>query len=238
MLNILRRQAGAWWIKVLLITVALSFIIGFGILGSVRDKDTSWYVAKIGDTIITADDFTTLYYREMEALREKYGDDLTEEDIAALDLKRTILETEIERLLILREAQRLEIPVSDDEVADVIANTTIFRENGEFNYELYSEILRYNGLSELQFEGMIREDLMSQKLKDVVYDSVKITDEEAVSLLAPLGVNAEIFDDADPNTREFLLSQALGIKKYQEYDQYLDDLMAKSEVIINEDYLE
>lgn len=238
MLNILRRQAGAWWIKVLLITVALSFIIGFGILGSVRDKDTSWYVAKIGDTIITADDFATLYYQEREALREKYGDDLTEDDIAALDLKRTILETEIERLLILREAQRLEIPVSDSEVADVIANTTIFRDGGEFNYELYSEILRYNGLTELQFEGMIREDLMSQKLKDVVYDSVKITDEEAVSLLAPLGVNAEIFDDADPDTKEFLLSQALGIKKYHEYDQYLDDLMVKSEVIINEDYLE
>jgi len=238
MLNILRRQAGAWWIKVLLIAVALSFIIGFGILGSVQDQDTSWYVAKIDDTIITVDDFTTLYYREMEALREKYGDELTEEDVAALDLKRTILETEIERLLILREAHRMEIPVSDSEVADIISTTIYFQENGEFNYELYSEILRYNGLTELQFEEMIREDLMSQKLKDVVYDSIKITDEEAVLLLAPLGIDTTTFDEADPDTREFLMSQALGIKKFQAYDQYLDDLLAKSEVIINEDYLD
>ena len=238
MLNILRRQAGSWWIKVLLIAVALSFIIGFGILGSVQDKDTSWYVAKIDDTIITVDDFTTLYYREMEALREKYGDDLTEDDIAALDLKRTILETEIERMLILREAQRLQLPVSDSEVADVIADTVYFQEDGEFSYELYSEILRYNGLTELQFEGMIREDLISRKLKDVVYDSVKITDEEAVLLLEPLGVNYTTFEEADPDTREFLLSQALGIKKYRAYDEYLDDLMAKSEIIINEEYLE
>ncbi|MBN1881182.1 MAG: SurA N-terminal domain-containing protein [Deltaproteobacteria bacterium] len=238
MLNILRRQAGAWWIKVLLIAVALSFIIGFGILGSVQDKDTSWYVAKIDDTIITVDDFTMLYSQEIETLKEKYGDDLTEEDIAALDLKRTILETEIERLLILKEARRLELPVSDSEVSDIIANSVIFQDGGEFNYELYSDILRYNGLNELQFEEMIREDLMSQKLKDVVYDSVKITNEEAVLLLGPLGVDMTIFDEADPDTREFLLSQALGIKKYQAYDTYLDDLIAKSEIIINEEYLE
>jgi peptidyl-prolyl cis-trans isomerase D len=238
MLNILRRQAGAWWIKVLLIAVALSFIIGFGILGSVQDKDTSWYVAKIDDTIITVDDFTALYYQEMEELREKYGDELTEEDISALGLKRTILESEIERILILKEAQRLELPVSDDEVAEIIADTGIFSEGGEFNYELYREILRYNGLTELQFEEMVREDLMSQRLKDVVYDSIRITDEEAVLLLEPLGIDMMTFDEADPDTREFFLSQALGIKKYQAYNQYLDDLMARSEVIINEQYLE
>jgi peptidyl-prolyl cis-trans isomerase D len=238
MLNILRRQAGAWWIKALLIVVALSFIVGFGILGSVRDPDTDWYVAKIDDTIITIDDFTTLYFQEMEALKEKYGDELTEEDVAALGLKRTILETEIERIIILREAHKMNLPVSDSEISEVIANITYFQDGGEFSYDLYSEILRYNGLSELQFEEMIREDLISQKLKDVVYDSVKITDEEAILLLAPLGVDTTTFEEADPDTREFLLSQALGIKKYQAYDKYLDDLMAKSEIIINERYLE
>jgi len=238
MLNVLRRQAGAWWIKVLLIAVALSFIIGFGILGSVRDPDTSWYVAKIDDTIITEADFRVLVNNELEALRDKYGDDLTQEDIAALDLKRTILESEIERLLILREAHRLDLPVSDDEVAEVIAGITYFQEGGEFSYQLYLEILSAIGLNEMQFEDMIREDLITQKLKDLVYDSVKITDEEAVLLLAPLGVDMTVFDEADPDTKEFLLSQALGIKKFQTYDQYLDDLAAKSEIIINEQYLE
>ena len=57
MLSYMRNNAGSWLIKVLLFGVALSFVIGFGILPTMRDEEGGGVVvAQVGERRITRDE--------------------------------------------------------------------------------------------------------------------------------------------------------------------------------------
>jgi peptidyl-prolyl cis-trans isomerase D len=238
MLNIMRRHASSWWIKVLLIAVALSFIVGFGILTTFREDDRDRYVAKVDDTIITPDDFSNAFLRELEILREKYGEELTDEQIENLDLKWTVLNSQIDTILELKYARKLNIPVSNEEIAELIAMTPYFQENGEFSYDLYTQVLRYNGLSEAQYESLVREDLTIEKMRNVIRDSVKVSDREVLSVVQSQGLSIESLDELTPDDREYYTRTALAIKKFQAYGKFLNRLYSKADIDINTSYLE
>ena len=238
MLNIMRKHAGSWWIKVLLITVALSFIVGFGILTTFREDDRDRYVAKVDTTIITPDDFSDAFLRELEVLREKYGEELTDEQIKNLDLKRTVLNNQIDTILELKYARKLNIPVNNEEIAELIAMTPFFQENGEFSYDLYTQVLRYNGLSEAQYESLVREDLTIEKMRNLVRDSVKVSDREVLSVAQSQGLSVESLDELTPDDREYYTRMALAIKKFEAYGKFLNRLYSKADIDINTSYLE
>ena len=238
MLNIMRKHARSWWIKTLLIAVALSFIVGFGILTTFREEDRDRYVAKVDDTIITPDDFSTAFYRELEEFREKYGEDLTDEEIKELDLKRTVLNNQIDTILELKYARKLNIPVSDETIAELIVLTPYFQESGEFNYELYTQVLRYNGLTEAQYESLVRDELTIEKMRNVVRDSVKVSDREVLSVIEFQGLEIESLDELTPDDMEFYTRTALAVKKFEAYGKFLNRLYSQADIDINTSYLE
>jgi peptidyl-prolyl cis-trans isomerase D len=238
MLNIMRKHARSWWIKTLLIAVALSFIVGFGILTTFREEDRDRYVAKVDDTIITPDDFSTAFYRELEEFREKYGEDLTDEEIKELDLKRTVLNNQIDTILELKYARKLNIPVSDETIAELIVLTPYFQESGEFNYELYTQVLRYNGLTEAQYESLVRDELTIEKMRNVVRDSVKVSDREVLSIIEFQGLEIESLDELTPDDMEFYTRTALAVKKFEAYGKFLNRLYSQADIDINTSYLE
>lgn len=238
MLNIMRKHARSWWIKALLIAVALSFIVGFGILTTFREEDRDRYVAKVDDTIITPDDFSTAFYRELEEFREKYGEDLTDEEIKELDLKRTVLNNQIDTILELKYARKINIPVSDEAIAELIVLTPYFQESGEFNYELYTQVLRYNGLTEAQYESLVRDELTIEKMRNVVRDSVKVSDREVLSMIEFQGLEIESLDELTPEDMEFYTRTALAVKKFEAYGKFLNRLYSQADIDINTSYLE
>ena len=62
MLSYMRRNAGSWMIKVLLFGVALSFVIGFGVLPTLRDEEgLGGVVAQVGDRRITRGEWDLAY---------------------------------------------------------------------------------------------------------------------------------------------------------------------------------
>ncbi len=238
MLNIMRKHARSWWIKALLITVALSFIVGFGILTTFREDDRDRYVAKVDDMIITPDDFSSAFLRELEALREKYGEDLTDEEIKGLDLKKTVLNNQIDTILELKYARKLNVPVSDEEIAELIALTPYFQENGDFSYELYTQVLRYNGLNEAQYESLVRDELIIEKMRNIIRDSVKVSDREVLSVIEFQGLDVGNLDDLTPDDREYYTRTALAIKKFEAYGKFLNRLYSQADIDINTSYLE
>ncbi len=78
-LDIMRKHASSWWIKAILIAVALSFVIGFGILNRMENDNPSRYVLKVGDTVVTPDEFNDLMMTEQRNYFQKYGTEMSEE---------------------------------------------------------------------------------------------------------------------------------------------------------------
>jgi peptidyl-prolyl cis-trans isomerase D len=236
MLDIMRKSASKWWLKALLLTVALSFIVGFGILSSVDVDDPNRYAAKVGNTIITHTEFQKALENQILALKEKFGDALTDEDIKTLNIENSVLNEEINRVLTIEEARRLNVPIADEEIRDMIKTIPYFNKDGQFNFEQYRNVLKNNRLTEAGFEALIRNDIMIQKLNLIVKDSAKVMDEDIVMLAKLNGMTAEEYDALLPEEKETIAMSALMQKRIKVYDNFINELRAKTEIVINEEY--
>ena len=235
MLDILRKHARSWWIKAILIAVALSFVIGFGILNRMDSADRSRYVIKVGDAIITPDEFSELMTRSEQEYYMNRGVEMSDQD--RINLQDSLINDRIDRTVEVKEANRLGLKVSNTEVADIIATEPAFQNNGEFDYDIYARFLEYQGFSERMFEENVREDLLVQKLKDIVFDSVKVSDDEIVEVAQSQGLIATTVDEMGPDERDYIGSLALAVKRFSVYRKFLDSLKAQEEIDINETYL-
>ncbi|MDD5097489.1 MAG: SurA N-terminal domain-containing protein, partial [Candidatus Omnitrophica bacterium] len=80
-----------------------------------------------------------------------------------------------ERLILLREAEKRRLSVSDQLVIDTIQKAVYFQKKGVFDDRTYNEILRYVfRLPPRTFEEQLRQNLILAKLYSQITDNVKI----------------------------------------------------------------
>lgn len=232
MLNLMRQHAKSWWIKTLLIVVALSFVIGFGILSSL-ETETKTYVAIVGDHTIDYEDLSQAIRKYYEENREYLGDDMTDEEVQ--EIENLVLNNIIYEILETTEARRLNIPVSNDEVRDEIYRTPYFLDEnmGGFNYELYSYLLRANGLTEQEYEAIVREEILLTKFRSLIKDSVCISDEEILMYVIAMVKDITSLDELTPDERENYYKLTLSIKRIDFYNQFILNLYKNTDIEIN-----
>ncbi|MBI3312420.1 MAG: SurA N-terminal domain-containing protein [Candidatus Omnitrophica bacterium] len=125
-----------------------------------------------------------------------------------------------ERLILLTEARRLGIRVSDQEVVEEVQKIPLFQtKEGQFDRAGYETIVRYSlGATSRAYEEEIREDLAIQKLFDRVVGTPTLSEQEILEgfrrretqiqvnylLLPQYGLAQEIADAArsDPSQME------------------------------------
>jgi peptidyl-prolyl cis-trans isomerase D len=87
-----------------------------------------------------------------------------------------------DRIIILDEAKKNRIKVSNQEVIGAIKNHPIFTRGGVFDHKLYQYILAYNlGLSPRSFEEMARDNLAIQKFNEMLTKNITASEEDARS---------------------------------------------------------
>lgn len=172
MLNILRRKKGAWWIKVLLLGIAASFIVGFGafmyigrLLGKKAPEDV---VIKVNDYEITVAEFYNNMRETERRYKELLGDNF-EKFASREQLKNIVISQFVTRALLLSEAKRLGITVSDEQLRNSIASFKAFQdENGKFRLELYERVLARYNMTPSGFEEGHRTDLLVDNMRDFI----------------------------------------------------------------------
>jgi peptidyl-prolyl cis-trans isomerase D len=166
------------WTLFLVIAV---FILGFVFWsGSSSDPNRGGQiVARVGNERITAVEFDRQYRAMVERYRQMYQGNFSPELERALDLPRNVLDQMIERMLRLEAAHRLDLHVSDQELADKIVTLPFFQDNGQFiGREKYEKMLRSNGILPERFEEEMREDMLLEKYSGLVKASVVVPDTE------------------------------------------------------------
>jgi peptidyl-prolyl cis-trans isomerase D len=168
-------------LKWTLFAVIAVFILGFVFWsGSGSDQNAGGQiVARIGNERITAVEFDRQYRSMVERYRQMYQGNFSPELERALDLPRNVLDQMIERMLRLEAARRLDLHVSDEELAQKIVTLPFFQENGQFiGREKYERMLRSNGILPDRFEEEMREDMLLEKYAGLVKASVVVPDSE------------------------------------------------------------
>lgn len=178
MLSYMRRNAGSWLIKAMLVGVALSFVIGFGILPTLREGDPGFVVAEVGDRRITRGQWDAAYENMLRFYQQMYNDQLTQEMIKQMRLRETALDNLITRALEQQEAARLGLQVSDDELQGRIRSLPYFQRNGVFDRDVYLRVLSRNQLTPDAFENDQREQMLLERLHQFVRGAVKVTELE------------------------------------------------------------
>ena len=175
MLNLMRKNAGTWLIKILLGAIVLVFV--FWGVGSFRDRDAGRVAIVNGDPIMV-EEYNETYNRLVEQMKQKYGSRLNDETLKMLQVKKQTIDQLIEKKLLLNEAKRLNFQVGDEELSSTIRAIPAFMDNGNFDSRRYRAVLSQNRLTPESFEIKQREFVLMDKVRYLVSGSVKVSDSE------------------------------------------------------------
>lgn len=176
MLDYMRKHASSIIIKIILGVVILAFVLYFGFTGGGRGGGE--VVAKVDGLSIRGREYTRAYREMVERYRALLGNQLTDEMLEKMDIKKAVLDDLIERALLVVEARNLGLKVSSQELRDAIVTFPLFHENGQFNPALYRMYLSSVGQTAGEFEEQLREQILIRKLTGLLLSSIKISDDE------------------------------------------------------------
>jgi peptidyl-prolyl cis-trans isomerase D len=175
-LDLMRRHARSWLIKVALGGIIIVFIFWYGWSGPTHQSRS--YAAKVNDTVISLDYFGTIYNSEQEKLRLRYKGSLPPDLADKLNLKKEVIERLVSQALLVQEAERLGLTVTDEDLATDIRSNPGFNRNGVFDDRIYKEYLNAVKLKPAFYEDMRRQELLAEQVVRLLTDSVKMDPEE------------------------------------------------------------
>ncbi|MDH3572918.1 MAG: SurA N-terminal domain-containing protein [Desulfobacteraceae bacterium] len=227
MLRLMRKQAGSWLIKILLGAIVIVFI--FWGVGSFRSQ-RGGRVALVNGDQITMDDYRETYNNLIEQFRRRFGNNLDEDMLKQLQVKRQALNQLIDNKLLVQESKRLKFRVSEKELTDAILNITAFQRDGMFDSRLYRNILDRLRMTPEAFEVAQKNAMLIDKLRTLITSSAKISDQEALEWYN--WVNASVNIDTvffDPNRYKDIHPSDEEIKTFFENhnEKYTTEAMVK-----------
>jgi len=180
MLDVMRSNAKSSLIAIIFGAIIITFIFSFGRGSSgFRTRTPETWAARVNGDLITASDFAQAYssrFRQMAAMRGgKYTTDNAKQD----NLKKETLKGLVDQELVAEQAGELGIVVSDGEVADAIAKSPQFQQEGKFDFDYYKRLVENGyGMSVPRFENAWRRDMLRAKVVQAVLTGANVSDDE------------------------------------------------------------
>lgn len=177
MLDFMRKKKNSWIIKAFFAVIVLTFV-GFGVDMSQRRNSQDSIVAEVDGISIGSQEYAGLYNQQLAYYKGLFKDKMDDETLERLNIGQSVLDSLISKALILGEAKRNRLRVSDREVQDKILKTPNFHQDGVFDMEYYQAILIANRLTPEDYEAGVEEQLLIEKMRSKALSEVSVTDED------------------------------------------------------------
>jgi len=135
-------------------------------------------VATVNGMEIKVNEFERAYSNIINFYRDQFRGQFSEEMAARLKLKENALDALIQSRLVLLEAEKMNLMVSDQELAENISKRPEFQKDTKFSSSLYQNYLRFSRISAKDFEDGQRKSLLHEKLEGVIKASTQISETE------------------------------------------------------------
>jgi peptidyl-prolyl cis-trans isomerase D len=176
----MRENASGWIVKILFGIIIVVFVFAFGMSGMETGQDP--ILATVNDQIITRAEFEDAFQRAAEGLRNA-NPDVTTAQLQDPQFKQIVLGELVNSRLLLHEAARLGISASDEEVFAAITRQSFFwNQAGAFDRNIYLAALRSIRMTPAQFEANFKNEMIANKVKDMVRKTAAATPEQARQL--------------------------------------------------------
>jgi peptidyl-prolyl cis-trans isomerase D len=170
----------SWILWVVIGLFVLFVFVDFG--SGVRNRNAGGgnTAATVGSRKVTITEFQRQYQQLEQLYGQIYGGQLTPEVAKQLQLPMQALSRAVNEQVLLAEAERLGLKVSDEELRDKILEQSVFvDEKGNFiGDDKYRQILAANKYTEASFETEMRNQILREKLNDALRNGIFIGDDE------------------------------------------------------------
>ena len=163
MLNALRRNAGSWVVKVLLLLLVVSFAI-WGIGDVFYGDSQNPTVATVGDAEIQASELADAFNRAVANLQRQFGPQFDRERAIQLGVMQQALQDLIGQRLISLRASDMGLFVPDDALRTLVFEDPVFHTGGRFDRSRFDQLLRASGLSEEAYLASLRQQIVRAAL--------------------------------------------------------------------------
>ncbi len=180
MLNLIRKHADSWMIKSILWLIVFAFVgtifYSWGMGG--RSGGRSGVIATVNGEKILLNEYDQSFNNLINYYRSQFKGQFSQDLIEKLDLKNTALDGLIQKKILLAEAKKYNIQVSDQELTSKIKENPSFQKADSFDPSLYKNFLNFNRISAKEFEDSQREIMLLQKIEQVIKSNTKISESE------------------------------------------------------------
>jgi peptidyl-prolyl cis-trans isomerase D len=211
-----------WVLRGIIGILAITFVISLGWWGSEENKEHT-VVAEIDEEVISVDEYRRVYKNMSRFYRQMFKDRFDEKRFP-----KEVIDLMVEERLWIREANRMGVKASDEELRESILKMPGFQKEGVFNAEIYRRVLAAERLTPEKFEEQHRETLLVAKAKKIVSQSAVLTPSEIAEMEAKMILPGDIDQE-----KEMLLSQ----KKEKAVRSYILSVKQKSAILIKEELL-
>ena len=225
------REGSPWVIKVVILVIAITFVIGMGWYGYEASQPNA--VASVGPYTIDKQE----YLRAKQRYYRFYRDQLKQEDVKDETIQQLALDGLITNKSWRVLADEFKLSVSPQELHDAIVNQKDFQKDGVFNPEYYQRLLAANRTKPHEYEEQRREELLIEKARLLVSEATTLTPAE---LQEVKDLNArQTLEGTEPDLKVFeqIKMQFLLQKKQRAMQAFQATLRARSDITIHEELL-
>jgi len=144
-------------------------VLGLGGFGVTSFSGGVTEVGRVGDAVISADDYARTFQNQVRTVSEQFGQQLSTQDALAFGLDRRVLQDLVARAAMDNEAATVGVSVGDEVVATELISMDAFKGvSGSFDREVYSFQLDRLNQSSTEFENGLRGDVTRDLLRGVI----------------------------------------------------------------------
>ncbi len=176
----MRKNIKSLSIMLWLVVIAFigSAIIGGALTGRSGPSERQGVIAWVNGKPISNTTFENRYRTTYGWYKQIYGDNLTRDMIENLQLPQNTLNQLTQEALLIQEAQKHNLYVSDEELIRSIQDMSQFQSNNQFNPEIYQNTLSRIRMSPEEFEEQVMEGLLVDKIEHLIKQTVRLSDQE------------------------------------------------------------
>jgi len=182
MLDQLRANKGGIITYVFLFAIIIVFVVSFGPgsfdKGCNASRGGPAWAAKVNGQEVAAADYEQSYANLLRNFQAQAGPSFSRELAEQLGLPGMAMNQVVERTVLLQEAKRQGLSVSDEELAKTIAAVPSFQVGGKFDKEGYQRAVAASYGTAERFERKVREDLLVQRLVSALRETIKVPEAE------------------------------------------------------------
>ncbi|BCA80297.1 peptidylprolyl isomerase [Desulfuromonas sp. AOP6] len=181
MLDLIRKKKKSAIVKLVFWAIIATFVGTIFLVWGKGDDgrdETPTIAISVNGTDISYTEYQNAYNDLYQLYQNIYREQFTPALEKQLGIRKQVVDSLIDETLLLQEAKKLKIDVSQKELIDSIATIPAFQDNGVFSKNRYLQVLAYQRLSPEDFEALQKQQLLIAKAQAKIQEGVSVSNED------------------------------------------------------------